>query len=325
MMRKIYIPYIIFALIILLIPVFIHSYYYLGVLIQAGYFSLICMGLSLVMGYAGQISLGHAAFFGLGGYASAILTGGHGWCPWLAMLAAMIISGVLAWLIGKPSLKLKGHYLAMATLGFGEIVYIFFNAEIRLTGGPSGYTMGVIPYLTIGNLTIDNEFKHYLLTWAIVLLILLVNLHIIHSRLGRALRAIHADEEAARAMGVHTARFKVWIFVLSAVYASLAGSLYAHNILFVAPGPFAAMHSILFVTMVIVGGMGSIWGAVAGALLLTILPETLRGFQDYNILIYGGILLFIMLFMSGGLFGGGRLFLAWLSHLRGRKKEVADG
>lgn len=325
MMRKIYIPYIIFALIILLIPVFIHSYYYLGVLIQAGYFSLICMGLSLVMGYAGQISLGHAAFFGLGGYASAILTGGHGWCPWLAMLAAMIISGVLAWLIGKPSLKLKGHYLAMATLGFGEIVYIFFNAEIGLTGGPSGYTMGVIPYLTIGKLTIDNEFKHYLLTWAIVLLILLVNLHIIHSRLGRALRAIHADEEAARAMGVHTARFKVWIFVLSAVYASLAGSLYAHNILFVAPGPFAAMHSILFVTMVIVGGMGSIWGAVAGALLLTILPETLRGFQDYNILIYGGILLVIMLFMSGGLFGGGRLFLAWLSHLRRRKKEAADG
>ena len=122
MMRKIYIPYIIFALIILLIPVFIHSYYYLGVLIQAGYFSLICMGLSLVMGYAGQISLGHAAFFGLGGYASAILTGGHGWCPWLAMIVARIISGVLAWLIGKPSSKLKGPYLAMATLALNEIV-----------------------------------------------------------------------------------------------------------------------------------------------------------------------------------------------------------
>ena len=317
-MKKVYISYVLFVLVILIVPVFVKGAYFLGVLIQAGLFSLIAMGLSLLMGYAGQLSLGHAAFFGIGAYSSAILTGSHGWSPWTAMIAGFFVAAALAWLISVPSLKLKGHYLAMATLGFGEIVYIFFNAEVSFTGGPSGYTSGIIPYLKIFSLTFDNEINYYFLTWAVVLMVLLLNLHIIHSRIGRALRSIHADEEAARAMGVNTARFKVSIFVVSAVYASLAGSLYAHYILFVAPGPFSLMESILLVTMVIIGGMGSIWGAILGAMLLTILPEVLRTFQEYNILIYGGILLIIMLFLPGGLFGGSRILF---EKLRSALKE----
>ncbi len=306
-MKKVYIAYALCAAAVFLLPVAVRSPYFLGVLVQAGFFSLIAMGLSLLMGYAGQISLGHAAFFGTGAYTSAILTGTHGWSPWTAMAAGIFIAAALAWVIGKPALKLKGHYLAMATLGSGEIVYIFFNAEVDLTGGPSGYIDGVIPYLTLGSFRLDDELKYYFFTWFIVLVVLLLNLHMIHSRVGRAMRSIHTDEEAARAMGVNTARYKVGIFVLSAVYASLAGSLYAHYILFVAPGPFNLMESILLVTMVIIGGIGSIWGAILGAVLLTILPEVLRVFEDYNILIYGGILLVIMMFIPGGLFGGGRL------------------
>jgi branched-chain amino acid transport system permease protein len=321
--RKIYIPYTLLLMVVLLIPTVIRSPYYLGVLIQAGLYSLIAMGLSLLMGYAGQISLGHAAFFGIGAYTSAILTGTYGWSPWPAILAGLLIAGMIAWIIGMPSLKLKGHYLAMATLGFGEIVYIYFGAELDLTGGPSGY-IGAIPFLKLGGFALDNELKYYYFTWIIVLVILLLTLHIIYSRVGRALRSIHANEEAARAMGINSSRYKVQIFILSAMYASLAGSLYCHYILFVAPGPFDLMHSVLLVTMVIIGGIGSIWGAISGATLLTVLPEVLRVFKDYNILIYGGILLFIMLFMPGGFFGGSQILWEKFWKVVRRKKEVKN-
>ena len=311
MKRNIYISFIFFVFLVLIIPLFLRKPYYLGVLVQAGIFSLISMGLSLLMGYAGQISLGHAAFFGMGAYASAILTGTYRWSPWLALVAGMCLAAIVAWIIGMPSLKLKGHYLAMATLGFGQIVQIFFLAETNLTGGPSGYTFAPIPYFRIGPLLVNSEVKSYFFIWGIVLTILLLNLHIIHSRVGRALRSIHGDEEASRAMGIHTSRYKVQIFILSAMYASLAGSLYCHYILFVAPDPFGLMESILLVTMVIIGGIGSIWGALFGTSLLTLLPEILRVFKDYNILIYGGILLLIMLFLPEGLFGG--IHLLWNS------------
>jgi len=322
MKQKIYIPFGVFSLVIILIPFFLKNPYNLGVVVQAGIFSLIAMGLSLLMGYAGQISLGHASFFGLGAYTSAILTGTYGWSPWTAILAGLFITGLVAWIIGKPSLKLKGHYLAMATLGFGVIVHIFFLAEVELTGGPSGYTsdLGIIPFIGFGKFMINTEVRSFYFVWIILLIVLLFTLHIIHSRIGRALRSIHIDEEASRAMGVNTSRLKVRIFVLSALYASLAGSLYCHYILFVAPGPFSLMESVLLVTMVIIGGMGSIWGAIAGATLLTVLPEVLRAFDDYNILIYGAILLFIMLFLPGGLFGGSQMVWKWLKRFLTRER-----
>ena len=325
MKKKIYIPYFIFGIGVLLIPTVLRSPYYLGVLVVAGIFSLIAMGLSMLMGYAGQISLGHAAFFGIGAYTSAVLTGGHGWSTWTAMAAGLVLSGIVAWIIGRPSLKLKGHYLAMATLGFGEVVHIFFSAEVDLTGGPSGYTDGIIPFIKIGGLQIDTEVKNYYFTWIIVLLVLLLTIHIIHSRVGRALRSIHIDQEASRAMGINTSHYKVQIFILSAVYASLAGSLYCHYILFVAPGPFSLMESVLLVTMVLIGGMGSVWGAIAGAVLLTVLPELLRAFKDYNILIYGSILLLIMLFLPGGLFGGSQILWSRIRKTLFESRETSHG
>lgn len=293
---------LILAGVILALPLGLGNSYYLNVLVFVGIYSLITIGLSLLMGYTGQISLGHAAFFGLGAYTSGVLSTKFGVSPWLALLAAIFVTGGIAFLIAAPALKLKGHYLAMATLAFGYIVFIVFNQASSLTGGPSGF--GQIPRFRLGNFLLRSDVHYYYLVWTLVIVVLLVSLNIIHSRVGRALRSIHEGELTANIMGVNTAKYKIQVFVLSAVYASLAGSLYAHFITFLNPTPFGFHFSIVLVAMVAVGGMASVWGAMIGAALLTILPEYLRAFHDYDILIYGSILLLIMMFLPKGLFAG---------------------
>jgi len=293
---------LILAGVILALPLGLGNSYYLNVLVFVGIYSLITIGLSLLMGYTGQISLGHAAFFGLGAYTSGVLSAKFGVSPWLALLAAIFVTGGIAFLIGAPALKLKGHYLAMATLAFGYIVFIVFNQASSLTGGPSGF--GQIPRFRLGNFLLRSDVHYYYLVWTLVIVVLLVSLNIIHSRVGRALRSIHEGELTANIMGVNTAKYKIQVFVLSAVYASLAGSLYAHFITFLNPTPFGFHFSIVLVAMVAVGGMASVWGAMIGAALLTILPEYLRAFHDYDILIYGSTLLVIMMFLPQGLFAG---------------------
>jgi branched-chain amino acid transport system permease protein len=293
---------LILAGVMLALPLGLGNSYYLNVLVFVGIYSLITIGLSLLMGYAGQVSLGQAAFFGLGAYTSGVLSAKFGISPWLALLAAIFVTGGIAFLIGAPALKLKGHYLAMATLAFGYIVFIVFNQESSYTGGPSGF--GQIPRFRLGNFVLRTDVHYYYLVWTLVIVVLLVSLNVIHSRVGRALRSIHGGELAANIMGVNTARYKIQVFVLSAVYASLAGSLYAHFITFLNPTPFGFHFSIAAVTMVVVGGMASVWGAIIGAALLTLLPEYLRVFHDYDILIYGSTLLLIMIFLPQGLFAG---------------------
>jgi len=289
---------------ILLFPVLTTSFsaihHYLDIMVFVGIFSLVNIGLSLLMGYAGQVSLGQAAFFGLGAYVSGVLTAGFGWSPWAALLAGMVLTGLVALAVGVPSLKLKGHYLAMATLGFGVIVFVVFNEEVSLTGGPSG--LADIPGISLGGWQIDTTVKYYYFVWAIVLAVLLVSLNIIHSRVGRALRSIHGSEKAANAMGVPTSLYKTRIFVLSAVYASLAGSLYTHYMTFLSPGSFDLFWSIKFLMMVVIGGMGSIWGAMLGTCVLSYLSnEWLHIFQDFDILVYGLILLVVIMFLPKGL------------------------
>ncbi len=300
--RKNILSLLILAGVILALPLGLGNSYYLNVLVFVGIYSLITIGLSLLMGYTGQISLGHAAFFGLGAYTSGVLSTKFGVSPWLALLAGIFVTGGIAFLIAAPALKLKGHYLAMATLAFGYIVFIVFNQASSLTGGPSGF--GQIPRFRLGNFLLRSDVHYYYLVWTLVIVVLLVSLNIIHSRVGRALRSIHEGELTANIMGVNTAKYKIQVFVLSAVYASLAGSLYAHFITFLNPTPFGFHFSIVLVAMVAVGGMASVWGAMIGAALLTILPEYLRAFQDYDILIYGSILLVIMMFLPQGLFAG---------------------
>jgi branched-chain amino acid transport system permease protein len=287
--------------------------HYLDVMVFAGIFSLVSIGLSMLMGYAGQISMAQAAFFGIGAYTSGILTSRFGFNPWAAMPAGMAASAMVAWLLGIPALRLKGHYLAMATLGFGVIVNIILNEEVQWTGGPSG--MGDIPSLSLAGTKITSEMGYYYVVWSMVFLVLLFCFHVLHSRVGRALRAIHEEEMAAEAMGVPTARFKIQVFVLGAAVAALAGSLYTHYVTFLNPASFNLMWSIRFLLMVMVGGMQSLWGAVLGTILMTFVGnEWLHVFADFEILAYGGILLVVALFLPKGLvslisqgFGSGKV------------------
>ncbi len=290
--------------------------HYVDVMVFAGIFALVCVGLSLLMGYAGQISLAQAAFFGIGAYSSGILTTKFGMNPWLAMPAGMAACGVVAWLVGVPALRLKGHYLAMATLGFGVIVNIVMAEEVEWTGGPSG--MADIPGLSIAGHPIGSETEWYYLVWGIVFLAVIFCFHILHSRVGRALRAIHEEEKAAESVGVPTAAYKVRVFVLGAVLAALAGSLYTHYVTCINPSSFNLMWSIRFMLMVMVGGMHSLWGAVVGTILMTFIGnEWLQVFADLEIFVHGLILLLVALFFPGGIVSLAGMF-------RGRRKKSAS-
>jgi branched-chain amino acid transport system permease protein len=289
--------------------------YFISILVFLGINSMITMGLCLLMGYAGQISLGHAAFYGIGAYSSAILTTQYSFSPVIAFFIGIFFSAFVAYLVGKPTLRLKGHYMAVATLGFGEIFFIIFNELIPWTGGPSG--LSGIPPITFFGVPLEGSAYLYLV-WGFVILLLVFSLNVINSRVGRALRAVHGSELAANAMGVDAARYKVRVFVLSAVYASMAGSLYAHFITFISPSSFGLMPSIMFLMMVVVGGAGTIWGALLGTAVFTSLPEYLRGLEDFEVLAYGGILMFILLFMPQGILEG-------VQHLFRRVKRTGAG
>lgn len=307
-----------FALFIALAPwMFGHG---ITQLIPVGIYALIAIGLSLLLGYAGQISLGHAAFYAIGAYASGVLTVRFEWNPWLAMAVAGILSVAVAALIAIPSLRLHGHYLAMATLAFGEIAFQTLNAWIPVTGGPSGF--GGIPTLSIGSYAFtpfQRDPAIFYLVWAFVFLGLVVALLLIHSRVGRALRAIHDHEEAAAVLGINAKSYKIRIFLLSAVFASIAGSLYAHISGYINPPPFHIEWSILFVIMVIVGGMRDVWGAILGAALMGMLPEWLASIEDWRFVVYGIILLLIMMFLPQGLVTPLRRILFWLPEKIWRK------
>ena len=301
-MKRDLLLFIAFALLIMVAPHFFHGGYLMNVLVFVGINTMLAIALNLLLGYAGQISLGHAGFFGLGAYISGVLTTTYALNPWSAMPLAALVVGCLASLIGFPILKLKGHYLAMATLGLGIIIYIVFNETVDLTGGPSG--LSGIPNLEVAGVVFDSDVKNYYLIWGVTLAVMLFSLNLANSRIGRALRAVHDSEVAAQVLGVNSRVLKVQIFALSAVISSLAGSLYAHTMTFVSPASFGFNFSIEVLTMVVIGGLGSIYGSFLGAALLTLLPEFLRGANDYDIIIYGALLMIMVMFMPGGLVRG---------------------
>ena len=291
-----------FSALVMIMPQFFQGGYMMNVLVFVGINTMLAIALNLLLGYAGQISLGHAGFFGLGAYLSGILTTAYGCNPWVAMPIAAIVVGCLAGLIGFPILKLKGHYLAMATLGLGIIIFIIFNETVDLTGGPSG--LSAIPNLKLAGIPFDSDVKNYYLIWCFTLAVMLFSINLANSRVGRALRAVHDSEVAAQVLGVNARLLKVQIFTLSAVISSLAGSLYAHTMTFISPASFGFNFSIELLTMVVIGGLGSIYGSFLGAALLTLLPEFLRGANDYDIIIYGGLLMLMVMYMPGGLVRG---------------------
>ncbi len=290
------------ALAALLAAPLVGGSYYTSILIVIAIHTIVTVGLCLLMGYAGQVSLGHAAFYGLGAFFSAILTVSYKVNPWAALFLAAAATGLIAFLIAFPIFRLRGHYLAMATLGFGIIAYILFVELKQFTGGPSG--LPGIPTFSIGPLDIDSDLKFYYLAWAFCLGVLFISQNVVNSRVGRALRALHGNEEAARSLGIEVGQFKMKVFVLSAVYASLAGSLYAHYTTFVSPQPFGFLFSVRLVVMAVVGGLASIWGAIFGTAVITLLGDLLQGFGELDTVVFGLILILVMVFMPQGLFRG---------------------
>lgn len=290
------------SLVLLLLPLYDDNPYTLGVTNLIAINAIVVLGLNLFIGYTGQISLGHAAFFGLGAYGSAIATGTYGLSPWPAMVLVAILVGLVALIIGVPILRLSGHYLAMATLGFNFVVHSVLLQWDEVTGGPSGFAG--IPPLHFGDFSFDDEVRLHYLLWGFTLLWLLLCLNLVRSGVGRGLAALAEDETAAAALGVNTRDAKIKVFVLSAVMASLAGSLFAHCYLFISPDSFGIFTSTDMVIMVVVGGMGSIWGSLFGAGLLTVLPELIGVFATYKDFVYGAILVLVLMFLPQGLVSG---------------------
>ena len=288
---------------LLIWPLVENNPYNLGLSNLIAIYVMVVLGLNLFIGYAGQISLGHAAFFAIGAYGSAIGTTTFGWSAWPVMAAVALMVALIALAVGLPALKLSGHYLAMATLGFNIVVYTILIQWDTVTGGPSG--LAGIPYLSLGrDLVFDNEIRVHYLVWTFAMLSLLFSLNLVRSGVGRGLAALAEDETAAAALGVHIRNAKVKVFILSAVLASLAGSLFAHCYAFVSPDSFNIFVSVDFVIMVVVGGMGSIWGTLFGTALITLLPEWIEALDTYKDIIHGLVLVLILLFLPQGLVTG---------------------
>jgi branched-chain amino acid transport system permease protein len=291
----------IFFGIMMLWPILYPNRYYLNVMIFTGINTLVATGLNLLFGYAGQISMGHATFLGIGAYCSAFFTVKLGLNPWLGFLIGVLITSLFSFLIGLPSLKLRGYYLAMATLAFGIIMETFFVELKSITGGPDG--IGGIPALSLFGFKFHTDLRYYYLVWVIVAFLTLLVINLVNSKAGRGMRALHESELAASVLGINTFRYKLAIFIFSAIYASIGGSLFAHYITHITPESFSVMHSILIVVMVVIGGMGKIWGPLLGAGIMTVLPETLRAFEVYHEIAYGLILVLIMMYFTDGVAG----------------------
>ncbi|HYG90837.1 MAG TPA: branched-chain amino acid ABC transporter permease [Azospirillum sp.] len=287
------------AAIITLLPLALPNAYAYDIAINAGLNAIVCVGLNLLIGYAGQISLGHAAFFGLGAYASGILTTRYDWPALAALATGAVLVGVLAFLVARPILRLKGHYLAMATLGLGVIISIVLNTESWITGGPDGLMLNDF---TVMGWKLSGDTTWYWTVGVVLLVSVWLSLNLIDSPVGRALRALHGTEIGAQVVGVDTAHYKVLVFVVSAVMAAVAGSLFAHYAGMVTPGKAGFMKSVELVTMVVFGGMASTFGAIVGAVSLTVLPQLLVAFEDYEPMILGAIMIGTMVFMRRGLF-----------------------
>jgi branched-chain amino acid transport system permease protein len=291
--------YLAFAVIVMTIPAYLSNDYYLSVLAFAATRFMVALGISLLLGQAGQISLGQAAFVGIGAYGSAILTTRLGFNPWVAMLVAAVLSATIAGLVGIPTLKLKGYYLAMATLGFNEIIYILLVQLKPLTNGTDGITG--IPSLSVGGLDLGAPRAYHLVVWGAALLMFRFALNLTQSRVGRSFRALRLSEPAAESLGVDSSYRKVQVFMVAAVFASIAGSFDAHYVRFISPESYSITFSIILITGVIIGGLRTLWGALWGTLVIVILPELLKRVnEDLTNLVFGVLLVAIMVVSGGG-------------------------
>ncbi len=293
--------WLVIVLILLVLPFVITDNYIRRLIIMVGVYSILALGLNLVTGYTGQLSIGHAAFYGIGAYTSAILSTQLHLSFWLALPAAGIIAAVCGFLVGMPSLRLRGDYLAIVTIAFGEVIRLIFLNWSGLTNGPMG--IPGIPKPHIFGFVLRDNITFYYLMLVLLALTIFVVYRIVNSRLGQALVAIRDDEVAARAMGINITEMKVLVFVIGAFFAGIAGCYYAHFQTFINPDDFTYMVSITILCMVILGGIGSIPGSILGAAILTLAPELLRNADQYRMVLFGLTMILLMLFRPQGFLG----------------------
>lgn len=289
--------------------------YYLNILIVAGIYIILALGLNLTTGFAGQVSLGHAAFYAIGAYTSAILSTRFGLSLWVTLPISALVTWGIGALLGLPSLRVKEDFLAVVTMGLGLIIQSL-ALNLKITGGPMG--IGNIKQLSLFG--IEFGMAGFLI-FEIILIVLLtfVLFRIVNSRIGRALISIREDEMVADTLGINTTKYKVLAFAIGAMYAGIAGNLFAHYFTYVSPDSFGFMESAIILSMVVLGGLGSIKGSIIGAFVLSVAPELLRGLKDYRILIYGLLLVIMMRYRPQGLFGDTKFILA------GLKNKVVKG
>jgi branched-chain amino acid transport system permease protein len=298
------------ALVIGVLPFVISTAYAFNVLNIIGLYAMVTLGL-ILLGCSGQVSLGQAAFYGLGAYASALLSRDLGWTPWITIpLAIAAVAGV-AYLVGLPTLRLADHFFVLATVGFGIIVNVLMVQLLPVTGGGNG--LRDIPALQVAGVRLATDRQFYYPIWALTFVTLILARNITSHRTGRALRAILSSEVGAAALGIDVPRYKMQVFVLSAAYAGLAGALYAHYIRFISPSPFSLLASLFFLIMAVVGGLTNIWGGLFGAALVTIMDQGIRTEVprifprvggEYQTAIYGVLLVLIMIFFPRGIVRG---------------------
>ncbi|HMK66761.1 MAG TPA: branched-chain amino acid ABC transporter permease, partial [Thermodesulfobacteriota bacterium] len=282
------------GLILLIIPLLLPEYP-LHLLNISGIWIILALSLGLLQGYVGEISMGHAAFYGIGAYTSALLTMKAGVSFWISLPLSALVTMCFGYLIGLVSLRLRGPYFAICTLGFGEILRIVFVNWREMSGGPDGFTgiasPGAISLPGLGPLTFTGKQANYLLIYALVLITLGVMFRLVRSRPGRAFMAVREDPEYAESIGINVMKYKRLAFVVSTFFAGIGGCLYAHYEHFISPYSFTTGQSFDLVIMVIVGGMGTLMGPIIGAILLTFIPELLHSIKDYRMVIYGLMLM----------------------------------
>jgi branched-chain amino acid transport system permease protein len=275
--------------------------YHRHVLVLAGVFTLMALGFDLVLGYLGELSLGHAAFFGIGAYTTALLTRHLGVPFPLDLLLAVILTGVFGFLIGAPALRLKGPYFAIATFGFAEILRLVALNWTSVTRGPMG--LPDVPHAHLGPWSLGSELGYYYLVLLLIGLAVVVTRRLLDSTVGHAFVAIRENEELAEAAGIPTFRFKLIAFIVGMMFTGAAGSVYARYVHFVDPTALSFYYTVTVVSMVIVGGQGSIAGTVLGALVFTLLPEYLRVAERARLVIFGAFLMLAIVFLPDGLRG----------------------
>lgn len=303
MQKKRLLQYGILLVILALLPLVVKSSYIIHLAIVVGIFCILALGLEIILGLTGLFSLGHAAFYGMGAYVSALLALRMGFSFWLALVASILITGLFGVVLGFPALRLKGDYLAVATLGFGEIFRLILVNWDELTRGPMG--LPAIPRPTFFGYYFGTRIPYYYLILLFFIIAFAVAYRLPKTYLGRAFKSIRDDEDAASFMGINVTKYKIVAFVMGGMFAGLAGSFYAHYVTFISPDTFLYQDSAMTLCMVFLGGAGTIIGPIVGAILLVLLPEALRFLAEWRMLVVGVIMVTMMIYRPQGIMGGG--------------------